>query len=121
MGAPGDASSPGSTARGGRRSGGVKQAGWPPYCGRLWQRNYFEHIIRDEKALEGIRHLSVGATPNSFWPLHFGTACCAIERTRRAPPPGPPSGVMAHVGDDTLCGDVSALWRRPAVTAFGVQ
>jgi putative transposase len=34
---------------------GVKQAGWMPFRGRLWQRNYYEHIIRDEKSLLRIR------------------------------------------------------------------
>ena len=34
---------------------GVKQSGWPPFVGRLWQRNYYEHIIRDERELERIR------------------------------------------------------------------
>ena len=29
---------------------GVKQYGWPRFPKRLWQRNYFEHIIRDEEA-----------------------------------------------------------------------
>jgi putative transposase len=26
----------------------VKQNGWAPFPGKLWQRNYYEHIIRDE-------------------------------------------------------------------------
>lgn len=26
----------------------VKQNNWPPFAGKLWQRNYYEHIIRDE-------------------------------------------------------------------------
>ncbi len=30
---------------------GVKTEGWPPFPGRLWQRNYYEHIIRDEDEL----------------------------------------------------------------------
>jgi putative transposase len=34
---------------------GVKQSGWPPFPGRLWQRNYYERVIRDEKELTGIR------------------------------------------------------------------
>lgn len=34
---------------------GVKQCGWPAFRGRLWQRHYYEHIIRDEGALERIR------------------------------------------------------------------
>lgn len=34
---------------------GVKQNGWSPFPGKLWQRNYWEHIIRDEKELHRIR------------------------------------------------------------------
>ncbi len=29
----------------------VKQHGWQPFNGKLWQRNYWEHIIRDENEL----------------------------------------------------------------------
>jgi REP element-mobilizing transposase RayT len=35
--------------------GGVKANGWPEFRGRLWQRNYYEHIIRDETALNRVR------------------------------------------------------------------
>ncbi len=34
---------------------GVKQSGWPPFYGRLWQRNYYEHIIRNDESLNRIR------------------------------------------------------------------
>ncbi|HXV49041.1 MAG TPA: hypothetical protein VEB61_09585 [Candidatus Binatia bacterium] len=34
---------------------GVKQSGWTPFAGRLWQRNYYEHIIRDDAELIRIR------------------------------------------------------------------
>lgn len=34
---------------------GVKQKGWRPYRGRLWQRSYYDHIIRGEKDLAAIR------------------------------------------------------------------
>jgi putative transposase len=34
---------------------GIKGNGWPPFPGRLWQRNYYEHIIRDEASLDRIR------------------------------------------------------------------
>jgi len=34
---------------------GVKTSGWPPFRGRLWQRNYYEHIIRNKRALNAIR------------------------------------------------------------------
>jgi len=29
---------------------GVNQYGWQRFNGKLWQRNYFEHIIRDEQS-----------------------------------------------------------------------
>jgi len=28
---------------------GVKQADWPPFPDRLWQRNYYERVIRNEQ------------------------------------------------------------------------
>ncbi|MCL6525152.1 MAG: hypothetical protein K6T34_10915 [Thermoflavifilum sp.] len=34
---------------------GVKQHGWQPFAGKLWQRNYWERIIRDENELTRIR------------------------------------------------------------------
>ena len=33
----------------------VKQDGWKPFHGKLWQRNYYEHIIRNENELNQIR------------------------------------------------------------------
>ncbi len=33
-----------------RYANGVKQNGWQPFSAKLWQRNYYEHIIRDEAA-----------------------------------------------------------------------
>ena len=33
---------------------GVKQLGWKPFVKRLWQRNYWEHIIRNEHTYEQI-------------------------------------------------------------------
>lgn len=33
---------------------GVKQKGWKPFPGRLWQRNYYEHIIRNDNELNRI-------------------------------------------------------------------
>jgi len=38
---------------------GVKDEGWPPFPGRVWQRNYWEHVIRDEEALRQIREYIV--------------------------------------------------------------
>ncbi len=34
---------------------GVRQSGWPKIDGRLWQRNYWEHIIRDNRELYLVR------------------------------------------------------------------
>ena len=33
---------------------GVKNSGWEPFNGKLWQRNYYEHIIRNEKSHQNI-------------------------------------------------------------------
>lgn len=35
---------------------GVGNKNWPRFSKRLWQRNYYEHIIRDEKDLDRIRN-----------------------------------------------------------------
>ncbi len=34
---------------------GVKTAGWPAFEDRLWQRNYYERLIRDEAELDQVR------------------------------------------------------------------
>jgi putative transposase len=34
---------------------GVKDRGWKPFNGKLWQRNYYEHVIRDDDDLNHIR------------------------------------------------------------------
>jgi len=33
----------------------IRRRGWPRYEKRLWQRNYYEHIIRDAESLSRIR------------------------------------------------------------------
>ncbi len=38
-----------------RYADGVKHRGWPAFAGRLWQRNYYEHVIRDDDPLDRIR------------------------------------------------------------------
>ena len=35
---------------------GVKQLGWPPFDRKLWQRNYYEHIIRNDASLQTIAY-----------------------------------------------------------------
>ncbi len=34
---------------------GVKLAGWLPFEGKLWQRNYYEHIVRNMTDMERIQ------------------------------------------------------------------
>jgi putative transposase len=34
---------------------GVKEEGWQPYVGKLWQRSFYDHIIRNKQSLATIR------------------------------------------------------------------
>ncbi len=34
---------------------GIKLFDWPPFNGKLWQRNYYEHIIRNDAEMNRIR------------------------------------------------------------------
>ena len=45
----------------------VKQNDWHPFNKRLWQRNYYEHIIRDENELNRIRKYIIENQPK--WDL----------------------------------------------------
>ena len=38
-----------------RYAAGVHGRGWPPLRGRLWQRSYYDRVIRDERECEEIR------------------------------------------------------------------
>lgn len=44
---------------------GVKNLGWKPFNGKLWQRNYWEHIIRDEQSYERIAEYII-SNPNNW-------------------------------------------------------
>ena len=43
---------------------GVKNHGWQSFNGKLWQRNYYEHIIRDEKSYHRISEYIVNNPAN---------------------------------------------------------
>jgi putative transposase len=43
---------------------GVKQFGWPSFNRKLWQRNYWEHIIRDENAYHRISEYIINNPKN---------------------------------------------------------
>jgi putative transposase len=34
---------------------GIRQYGWQPFDGKIWQRNYYEHIVRDQHDMDRIR------------------------------------------------------------------
>jgi len=34
---------------------GVREEGWPPFEGRLWQRNYWERVIRNDRELAAMQ------------------------------------------------------------------
>jgi len=45
----------------------VKRNGWQPFNGKLWQRNYYEHVIRND---EDLRHIREYITQNPLkWEL----------------------------------------------------
>jgi len=83
---------------------GVKQHGWPPFPRKLWQRNYYEHVIRNEGELNRIREYIINnpskgefdrenpgvsileppvaqwGSPVSGWlPDETGPACCGVR------------------------------------------
>ena len=44
---------------------GVKQSHWQPFAGKLWQRNYYEHIIRNQGDYERIFNY-IAADPSNW-------------------------------------------------------
>ena len=44
----------------GRYIAAVVAEGWTPFEGRLWQRDYYEHIVRDDEELARIRRYIEG-------------------------------------------------------------
>ena len=46
---------------------GVKESGWRPFKGHLWQRSFYDHVIRDEDSLNRIREYI--ATNPQRWDL----------------------------------------------------
>lgn len=43
---------------------GVKQLGWQSFNGKLWQRNYWDHIIRDEQSYQRIAEYIINNPKN---------------------------------------------------------
>ena len=49
----------------------IKNHGWQSFNGKLWQRNYYEHIIRDEKSYLRISEYIINNPKNWIDDDHF--------------------------------------------------
>jgi putative transposase len=92
---------------------GVKEHGWPRFHGSLWQRSFYDHVIRDEASLNRIReYISTNPVrwdldrenPRSRGSDEFDrwlTTCKTrpIAATRRGGPMCPPSDPRRQLGD----------------------
>jgi REP element-mobilizing transposase RayT len=79
---------------------GVRQSGWPAFPGRLWQRNYFERVIRDETEMERIRAY-IAANPANWKkdpenPDHTtgGRGCNGVENNEGEHAGSPLQGII---------------------------
>ena len=92
---------------------GVKEHGWQPFKGNLWQRSFYEHVIRNDEALNRIREY-IQTNPQRWGldrenPRAAGKdefdrwlATCKsrpIAATRRGGPVCPPSDPRRQLGD----------------------
>ena len=76
---------------------GVKQRGWPEFRGRVWQRNYYEHIIRDDPSLQRIRQY-IESNPEQ-WAADRENLEAADRLVANATPPITPDPLIpAHGG-----------------------
>ncbi len=92
---------------------GVKEHGWPQFQGSLWQRSFYDHVIRDEASLNRIReYISTNPlrwdldreNPRSRGSDEFDRwlATCKtrpIAATRRGGPMCPPVDPRRQLGD----------------------
>jgi len=72
---------------------GVKQQGWQPFFGRLWQRNDWEHIVRDESELNRIREYIASN------PVRWEMDRLHPEQGLRETPVGYGIGCVCHADD----------------------
>src|SRR4030042_958467 len=92
---------------------GVKEHGWPQFKGSLWQRSFYDHVIRDEESLNRIREYistnpqrweldrenprSKGRDDFDRWLATYKTR--PISAKGRGGPACPPSSVRRQLGD----------------------
>jgi putative transposase len=92
---------------------GVKEYGWPAFQGSLWQRSFYDHVIRDDASLNRIREY-IANNPQSWQldrqnPRHKGVddfdrwlasfKSKSIIPTRRGGPMCPPFDPRRQLGD----------------------
>ena len=83
---------------------GVQQFGWIPFPGKLWRRNYYEHIIRNEEELDRLREYIVNNPAQ--WALDdenpdcdtVGAGPCACPENGKPQEKGQPRGVAPTMG-----------------------
>lgn len=96
---------------------GVNQSGWPAFRGRVWQRNYYEHVIRDETSLHGIREYVLNNPLQ--WALdreNPANVGAGLVPALDAPTTGDRAGTRPA---PTGAADGSRADTRPAPTAWG--
>jgi putative transposase len=92
---------------------GVKEHGWKPFRGQLWQRNFYEHVIHNNDALNRIRKYirynpqrwdldrenprAQGKDDFDRWLSKFKTR--PVSATRRGGPACPPSDNRRQLGN----------------------
>jgi REP element-mobilizing transposase RayT len=65
---------------------GVKQNAWSPFSGKLWQRNYWEHIVRNEQELNRIQqYIQNNPTQWQLDKLFVGADLCVRPDLRVRP------------------------------------
>ncbi len=65
---------------------GVKQNGWSTFPGKLWQRNYYEHIVRNENELNRIREYIINNPMQWELDRENPNGQCNKGRTHRCAP-----------------------------------
>jgi putative transposase len=58
---------------------GVKKHDWSPFPGKLWHRNYYERIVRNEEALAQIRQYILNNPAR--WAINRESSC--VERDKK--------------------------------------
>jgi REP element-mobilizing transposase RayT len=81
---------------------GVRQQGWQRFDGRLWQRNDYEHVIRDGQSLRRIQEYIRG-NPQGWGDDPENVRTQDPEPGRRAPTRGAPTGTV-EIGDEAADG-----------------